>query len=199
MNSIDILDAIGNVDGEYVTKAKAKKTSCKKVWIALGSSLAACLTLFLAAPIMFAMRGASAPDPRASMSGESAVQVVGDELFDVEIYRVDGDKIGSITRSLRCSPEEIFAAWREANGIGDEVEFVKCSVEDNGVTTESEFNGEGFVTHTVGDYFVCNLTISQKIEDYYDTTDRELLLLSLKRTMTGYSGSEFDEFNLILV
>ncbi|MGN0679233.1 MAG: hypothetical protein ACI4JS_06170 [Oscillospiraceae bacterium] len=194
MKSIDILDAIGSVDSEYVIRAKAKNTSCKKLWIAIGS-LAACMALVVTLPFaLIAFRGASSPAPE-----NTDMLDVGIGSGEVLIYYVDGDKLGSTTRHLDLEPKGIFNAWREMNSIGDEVEFVKCFIEDNGVTTESEINGVGVVTHQIGDYFVFNLTISQKIENYYDTTDRELLLDSLEQTMTGYLGLEFDEFNLILV
>lgn len=193
MNSSDILDAIGNVDDWLVIRAKAKKASDKKLWITVGS-LVACMALVFTLPFaLIAFRGASSAAPETTDMLD-----VGIGSGEVLIYYVDGDKLGTTTRYLDLEPEGIFKAWREMNGIGDEVEFVKCFIEDNGVTTESEINGVGVVTHEIGDYFVFNLTISQKIENYYDTTDRELLLDSLEQTMTGYLDIEFDEFNLIL-
>ncbi|MGN1111405.1 MAG: hypothetical protein ACI4QY_07100 [Oscillospiraceae bacterium] len=194
MKSIDILDAIGNVDDWLVIRAKAKKTSDKKLWITVGS-LVACMALVFTLPFaLIAFRGADSTAPETTDMLETAVG-----FGEVLIYYVDGDKLGSTTQCLDLEPMGIFWAWREMNGIGDEVEFVKCLIEDNGVTTESEINGVGVVMHQVGDYFIFNLTISKKIENYYDTTDRELLLDSLEQTMTGYLDIEFDEFNLILV
>lgn len=189
MNSSDILDAIGNVDDWLVIRAKAKKTSDKKLWITVGS-LVACMALVFTLPFaLIAFRGASSAAPETTDMLD-----VGIGSGEVLIYYVDGDKLGSTTRYLDLEPEGIFKAWREMNGIDDEVEFVKCFIEDNGKTTESG----GLVTHEIGDYFIFNLTISQNIENYYDTTDRELLLDSLEQTMTGYLNIEFDEFNLIL-
>lgn len=70
-------------------------------------------------------------------------------------------------------------------------------IDSNSKTAVSEFDGEGVVNHEVGNYHIYNL-IYKIIENYYDTIDRELLLESLKRTMTGYSGIEYDEYHLIL-
>lgn len=213
MNSIDILNAIGDVDDEYAAKAKAKRTSYKKVWITLGSSLAACLALFVAVPVIFAMTmKASAPAPGAAQPPEATTPhgetappedgVVFETALvhgDVDIYYVDGYKTARITKDLHYSPKEIFAAWREANGIGDEVEFIKCEIKDNSTTVEKETSYGSVMEHTVGDYFILNVTISKNIENYYDRIDSKTLLDTLRLTMTGYSDIEFDEYHLILV
>ncbi len=209
MRSIDILNAVGEVDDEFVTKAKAKKTSRKKLWITLGSSLAACLALVLAVPIMFAMRGATAPAPGAAEPTGAAEhpedygypdpQLAPVYCSDAKIFYVADGKICSKTQIIELSAESTFIAWREANNIGDEVEFVKCEIKDNSTDTEKVIGGVAVVEHTVGDYFILNITISKNIENYYDRVDSELLLDSLKQTMTGYSDIEFDEYHLILV
>lgn len=209
MNSIDILNAVGEVDDEFVTKAKAKKTSRKKLWIALGSSAAACLALVLAVPIMFATRGATAPAPGAAEPTGAAehpedygypdLQLAPVYCSDAKIFYVADGKICSKTQIIELSAESTFIAWREANNIGDEVEFVKCEIKDNSTDTEKVIGGVAVVEHTVGDYFILNITISKNIENYYDRVDSELLLDSLKQTMTGYSDIEFDEYHLILV
>ncbi len=208
MRSIDILNAVGEVDDEYVTKAKAKKASNKKLWIALGSSLAACLALVLAVPIIFAMRGASAPaagtaEPHGAAQPPEDYRYPDPETAPVyanaKIFYVADGKICSKTQIIELSAENAFIAWREANNIGDEVEFVKCEIKDNSFDTEKVTGGVAVVEHTVGDYFILNVTISKNIENYYDRIDSELLLDSLKQTMTGYSDIEFDEYHLILV
>ncbi len=214
MRSIDILSAVGEVDDEFVTKAKAKKASRKKLWIALGSSAAACLALVLAVPIMFAMRGATAPAPGTAEPPEAVEPTGAAEhpedyrypdpevapVYDnAKIFYVADGKICSKTQRMELSGENAFIAWREANNIGDEVEFVKCEIKDNSTDTEKVIGGVAVVEHTVGDYFILNITISKNIENYYDRVDSELLLDSLKQTMTGYSDIEFDEYHLILV
>jgi len=209
MNSFDILKAIGDVDDEYVTKAKLRKKSHKTLWITLGSSLAACLVLFVGVPLMFAMRGASSADPGASLHGEY-VQIGVDTspiYADAKIFYVDDGKICSKTQYINLSPENAFAAWREANGIGDEVKFIKFQIKDNSVTNEIEpSGGASGIENIAGDYFILNVTISENIENYYDRIDSELLLESLERTMKDYDedtffdrGIEYDEYHLILV
>ena len=92
-------------------------------------------------------------------------------------------------------PEEVFAAWREANGIGTEVEFVNCEIKYDGKTP----SGANPPNHEA-DHYTLNLTISKNIEDYYDRIDSELLLQSLKDTMLGYLDTiKYDENHLMLV
>lgn len=193
MKSSDILDAIGKVDDECVRKAKEKKKSNKRVWITVGS-LAACMVLLFMAPFIYiAFQGANSAAPEGAGGQDLAV----DSEY-VWIYYVDGDEINRTSQYLPLSAEQIFYAWREQNNIGDEVAFIKVKIDSNSKTTESEFDGEGVVKHEIGDYFVYNLTISKRIEEYYHLIDSELLLESLKQTMTGYSELEYDEYNLIL-
>lgn len=193
MKSSDILDAIGKVDDECVRNAKEKKKSNKRIWITVGS-LAACMVLIFMAPFIYiAFQGANSAEPEGAGGQDLAV-----ESEYVWIYYVDGDEISRTSQYLPLSAEQIFYAWREQNNIGDEVAFIKVKIDSNSKTTESEFEGEGVVKNENGDYFVYNITISKRIEEYYHLIDSELLLESLKQTMTGYSELEYDEYNLIL-
>ena len=192
MKPDDILDAIGNIDDVCVKKAKAKKKSHKAVWITIGS-IVACLALVVCMPyVLFFLKGAYDSNP--GNAGEE--MAVGWDY--VRIYYVDGDEIKQQKEWLRLSAEDIFNVWKEKNGLGDDVELIRVIIDSNSKTAVSEFDGEGVVNHEVGNYHIYNLTITKSIENYYDTIDRELMLESLKRTMTGYSGIEYDEYHLIL-
>lgn len=192
MKPEDILDAIGNVDETCIKKAKEKKKSNKAVWITV-TSIAACLALIVSIPYVFFFfhrisNGSSGPHNEEIVIGQDYVW----------IYYVDGEKISRQKEWHELSAEVIFNAWKDKNEIGNDVEFIKVIIDSDGKTTESEFDGEGVVEHEVGNYRVYNLTISKSIENYYDAIDSELLLESLKQTMTGYSGFEYDEYHLIL-
>lgn len=193
MNPFDILNAIGDVDDEYVAKAKPGKKSRKKLWITLGSSAAACLALVLAVPLIFGMTmRASAPAPGTALPLEIDTAT---EYGDVRIFYVANNITHNKTQSMYYKPEEVFAAWREANGIGDEVEFVKCEIKYNGKTP----SGAAPPNHEA-DHFTLNLTISKNIEDYYDRIDSELLLDSIKDTMIEFFADiEHDDDHLMLV
>lgn len=193
MKADDILDAIGDVDEMCVKRAKEKKKSYRTIWIVVGS-IAACAALCCLPFLMIAMHGAGAAAPKGNPgNGETAVA-----YKDVRIYYVDGNEIKETQEYLPLSAEEIFAVWREKNGIGDEVTFGGVKIENNGNTIEYKSNGADVTRHEIGDYFVYNITISKRMEEYYDKIDSELLLDTLKKTMTGYFDIQYDEYHLLL-
>ncbi len=193
MKPHDIFDTIGNVDETCVMKAKEKKKSHKKLWIT-ASSIAACLALIICLPIIFISMNNMGSDKNNTAGLNDNNGEIAMEQDNVWIYYVDGDEINRERQYLPMDPEDIFNAWKEKNGIGDDVEFIRVKIDSNGTTTEKN----SMVEHQIGDYFVYNLTISKSIENYYDTIAKELLLDSLEQTMTGYSNIEYDEYNLIL-
>lgn len=192
MKPDDILDAIGNVDETCVKKAKEKKKLNKKVWFTVGS-LAACAVLVFCLPFIFSSgflndsitTGSPAPD------GETAI-----EYKDVWIYYVKEDSLEREMQYLPIKASEIFYSWKQENGIGDEVVLIDYRIESDSTTSTSEFDDEGVVKHELGDYRILNVTVSKNIEEYYNTIDSELLLESLKQTMTGYIGLEFEEYHI---
>ena len=189
MKRDDILDAIGNVDDACVKRAKEKKKSHKKVWITLGSLAACLLVVFMLPGIILNFGGYDSADN--VQDEEIAV-----EYKNVWIYYVEDGQICKAKEYTAMQASSIFALWKEKNGIGDEVELIKFRIESNSSTTTSEYDGEGIVKHEVGDYRVLKITVSANLEAYYETIDSELLLESLKQTMTGYSNLEYDEYNL---
>ncbi len=120
------------------------------------------------------------------------------EKDEVWIYYVENGAISKRQSTLELTPEAVFTVWKKAHLITNEVELINVEVKDNSKTERYEENGMGIVKHTVGDYFIFNLTISKNIENYYSKYNKELLLESLKQTMLGYSNMEYDEYHLIL-
>ena len=84
------------------------------------------------------------------------------------------------------------------NNIGDEVKLLSVKIESNGITEESEYDGQGVATYHVGDTLTFNLTITKNIENYYSSSGKFLLLSSMKKTMYEASEIKYGEFNLIL-
>ncbi len=198
MKPYDILDAIGNVDEICVVKAKEKrkKKTYKRLWIAAGS-FAACLALFISIPFIFMSMSKMGKDAPPNTNDEQGGAGKVEETLDIDnvwIYYVHDNEIIGEQQELKMSAECVFNAWKEKNGIGEDVEFISVNIESNGKTSENN----GMVEHQVGDYFVYNITISKSIENYYDIINKELLLESLKQTMTGYLYMECDEYHLIL-
>ncbi len=117
---------------------------------------------------------------------------------NVTVYYVTENGIESEEIFLPHTPEDVFSAWKAKNGIGDEVKLIKTEIKDNSTTESSEKDGSKVITHTIGDYFILNITVSKSLENYYPSHGEELLCESLKKTMAGYNGIEFDEYYLYL-
>ena len=165
MRSDDILDAIGELDEVLVRNAKNIKRSHKTLWMTLGS-IAACILITFMFPIVFiSMRGASSADPSAPEANDSVGKT------HVSIYYVEGDII-SVDKIEFAAVEDVFNTWRNSNCLGDDVRFIDqffiCSSDDPSSST------------------VVNIWISEEIENYYETVDKDLLLKSLKLTMMEY-------------
>lgn len=204
MNTNDLIDAIGEADDTVVERAKQKKQrSWGHIWIAAGTA-AACLVLVLAIPVI---RRELVPDrteedyhhlleshEAAVESAADIVEIAPEEYMEFDIWYVDSDHLACMCMELEAMPENKFLAWKELNGIGEDVRFISVKIEDNSWDSVSD----GLVTHYCGDYFIYNLTVSKELEAYYDTTDKALLLESLEKTMKGNYDFEFDEYHLIL-
>ena len=190
MKREDILDAIGNVDDACIKRAKEKKKSHRKLWIAIGS-LAACLLVVFMLPAIVLSGGYGSSFNEHDEEPEI-------EYKDVWIYYVEGGHICMAKEYTATQPSSIFALWKEKNGIGSDVKLIKFRITSNTPTTTSEYDGEDVVKHEAGGYRILNITVSASLETYYEMIDPELLLESLKQTMTGYSNLEYDEYNLYL-
>lgn len=97
-----------------------------------------------------------------------------------------------------ATPQAVFELWKKMNNIGDKVKILSIKIESNGITEESEIDGQGVATYHVGTDLNFNLTITKNIENYYSVTGKRLLLNSLERTMYEASEVKYGEFNLIL-
>ena len=126
-------------------------------------------------------------------SGETAI-----EQMPFEVYYVVNGTLKQKTFVINASPEKLFDLWKKENQIGDEVRFISAKISDNGSTEISEYSGVEVATHKVGDNAVYTLTITKNLEKYYESTGKELLLDSLKKTMTEMCDPKPDDYQLIL-
>lgn len=144
--------------------------------------------------------GASTSGSTANTSSATSSTAITTAILEdnVTVYYLTENGIESEEIFLPCTPKDVFSAWKTKNGIGDEVELIRTEIKDNSVTESSEKDGSKVITHTIGDYFILNITVSKSLESYYSSHGEELLCESLKKTMTGYNGIEFDEYYLYL-
>jgi hypothetical protein len=66
-------------------------------------------------------------------------------------------------------------------------------IENNGTESVDSL----VASYTAGDKFIMNVKITKNLQNYYEGKSEEKLIESLKQTLTGYSDTDFDEFNLI--
>ena len=189
MKSIDLLEAIGEIDEKLIENPNKKKKIKKSLIISLAAAVA-CIALILTSYFPFEKGNEGG---FAVSSGEAAVLA----SDDINIYYIENGEIKSEIKHLECDPETVFSVWKEKNKISDEVKLISSKIESNGVASSYEVSGQNVATYTIGDYFIYNLTVSKNLENYYGE-NKELLLDSLEKTMVGYSYISFDEFNLIL-
>lgn len=158
MKPDDLLDAIGNVDDVCVKRAKEKKRPHRALWAAMGA-LAACVCIVMMLP--------------KGILNDSSNQAQDEEIYkNIWIYYVEDGEVCKDQESILAQITAVFSAWKEKNGIGDEVELIQYSP----LTT--------------------SITVSANLQAYYGTTDGALLLDSLKQTMAGYSDLEYDRWDL---
>ncbi len=210
MKPDELLDAFENIDDIYIKEAKMPR---KPVWKIMGV-IAASITLVLLLGQLSPFLRNSNMNSHSTQNQEGNQEMVhfkepdllpenDEEIFapdmgveedealylgDIWIYFVDGNEIKKeLVRKINPSFSNRFSLWKEKNGIGDEVELIKAYIDDLEATT-SEKNG--IATYIPGNYFVCYITVSANLKNYFSDIDSEKLLESLKQTMIH--GSEHD-------
>ena len=226
MTKFDLFDSIGNVDDELIEKAIEPKKSSKKAFLAI-TSVAACAVFACAAVLivqnMNKTNNVAVDSGASSAIGTSSVKPVNEDSSDngavggsssetpvledsvekaleqmpFDIYYVANGKIKQKTIVTDASPENLFDIWKKENKIGDEVRFISAKLSDNGTTEISEYSGVEVAAHKVGDHTVYTLTITKNLEQYYDSIEKELLLNSLEKTMTGMCDPKPDEYDVV--
>ncbi len=132
--------------------------------------------------------------------GTNPGQELSDVAFSTEnvwIYYVAED--GTLARKqvyLTCEAQSIFSVWRTKNGLGDEVRLTGHRSEGNGQSWTYEYEGEGVAVHKPGDRYTLTLTVAG-LEPYLTEGRREVLLDSLKKTMTEYTSVPYTEVNIV--
>ena len=195
MKKEEFFELIGDIDETAISAAETPpaKSARWRIWPAIAA--AACLAVAVGAVFMFAGKDSTEiPKDTPQQEGYDYSNAdIAIESDDVKIFYLDEDKIVSTTEYLACDPKDIFTSWKAHNGIGDEVELIKVRIEDNGTDSVDDKTA----THTVGDYFILNVTVSEGLKSYYSSLPEDKLLESLRLTMTGYGFIDFNEYHLI--
>ncbi|MBQ8548029.1 MAG: hypothetical protein IJ427_05965 [Lachnospiraceae bacterium] len=191
-----------------------KLLKANPVWVTV-TVAAACLLLVIGTPFVYmaTRKCGSEAAPKPGDPGQSShgsvkpgdvetgrekegdmAPEIGIATDNVWIYYVEAGEICREQHFVTLQAADVFAVWKEKNGIGDEVQLLDCEIRSNATTEQM---GE-VVKHTVGDYHALYLTVSKNLETYYEQRAEVPLLESLEQTMTGYSGRAYQEYHLIL-
>lgn len=181
MKPDDLLDAIGEIEDSYLDTAYEKKPRRTIKWIGIGS-LAACL-LFLFMPFGVLHRLNSNDTVEVDYSSKDYTRFF--------VYYVDGETLSSFTYEIHGGYEEMFFAWKNQNGIGEEVLLKKLEL--NVFSTDDSSSDD----HLQSGEFL-RITVSSSFEAYLKEDTRELLLEALKKTVASYTGEKIDGLELIL-
>lgn len=172
----DILDSIGELDDRLIKNAKNSASQNISSRSVMGL-IAACLIIATVMPYMlFVFCGVrSVTPPKGNIAN------IQEQSKIVNVYYIEGDKL--MEESVEAeSGKSVFYTWREKNGLGEDVEYLQCCYVVFGSIEPSSC--------------AVNLTISNNIENYYDTKDKDMLLDSLSLTMREYYDVPKEDFVL---
>lgn len=220
MKPEELSDYIGEIDDELITNAKMKHRTSKRLFLIMGG-VAACAAIAVTGVYLLSSQnttvdtgipvtggytekgaelssgitteGTYSEIPHTEESYDSDIEIITSDIFYVKDGRIEKTPV-----EHEATPQTVFELWKKMNNIGDEVKILSVKIESNGITEESEYDGQGVATYHVGDDLTFNLTITKNIENYYSVTSKHLLLNSLERTMYEASEVKYGEFNLIL-
>lgn len=202
MNNFLLDDAISCIDGELIEMHLKKRNALRKkkvknkapIWMKWSSiAVACCVMLILATFIIQYIPVSYNLDYSYTGSNGEDTYILDENVW---IYYVDGSNIKRERVSLPCTAENVFITWKHLNDIGDDIVFVSCKIESNGMESGSSFDGENVDNYKQGDYFVLNILITGNLKDYAKDENYSKLIESLKRSMTEYSNINFDEVNI---
>ena len=168
----DLLDAIGEIDEADMEIEESKPKRRKIMWTGIGS-LAACFLLFLFLPWGFL---------RQNMLNDKEVNYAPKDYTSFSVYYVDGDTLSQFMYEIHGGYEEMFFAWKNQNGIGNEVELKNFVLEST--TGNNSDQGENKPN---GGYFL-RVTVSSAFSEYLKKDSKGLLTEALKKTVASYVG-----------
>lgn len=219
MTKFDLFDSIGEVDDEIIEKAKQPIKNHRKLFITI-SSVAAC-AIFACAGVLYCYHTGTPKNIYSGTSSavtsektdngitggtssespvlEDSAEVSPEEMY-FKVYYVNNGKIEYKTTKTSVSAKNVFEIWKKENHIGEEVKLINSkSSYENFEESEYEYSGAGVVKHETGGQTIYTLEITKNIEAYYEDISSDILLESLRKTMTGMEETPPDDYDLVLV
>ena len=115
------------------------------------------------------------------------------EQGDVDIYYVRDGELHTAAEFMEMTPQNVFAAWKEYNSIGDDVQLIGVRIDNGGTETIDSNTAQ----YTAGDEFTMTVTVSAGLESVLKNDP--MLEQSLEKTMTSYGDPDikYDGFTLV--
>lgn len=177
---------LGDIDEKNIKAVEQPIVKKKHTWIKYIVPFAACLLLVLG--ISFNQISRNNPLGESSTSE----QEIAIEHKNINIYYVNNNELFAVSEYLPCSAEEVFKSWKKANNIGNEVELIHFEIKNNGTERKDSFTA----SYTVGDSFTMKVTVTENLKNYYSVIPENILLKSLKLTLTEYHNIDFDKYQI---
>ena len=103
-----------------------------------------------------------------------------------------------IAAKAKAEAQNVFLTWKHLNNIGEVVSLIKCEVISDGVESVLTYDGKTVYEYGGNSVLVLNIIVSENLNDYIDESNRELVVDSLKKSITNCSNLKFESVNLIL-
>lgn len=197
MNSMNLLEIIGEAPEDYLLDAK-KVHKRKIVWMKLATLAASCIAILAA--VALSMNNQTENHIIGSVN--QAEDEISSEKAETEvIYVVSNDSIVSKNITATTS-DEVFNAWKTSNGIGEEVKLLSEEFEipynaDEEGETKEEVQQAAISESLEEGEDILVIHISKEIENYYEGTEKEILLKSLQQTMTEFYGLTYEHCEIV--
>ena len=197
MKNTELLDYLGEIDDDLIVNAMKKPKPLKKK-LAVFGTLAACVLLGVAvfttlnrSPAFENSTSSVYTTGGASEQPSVEISEGGCEPLQAQLCYVRDGVLLSENREL---PDEqaVFEAWKQLNGIGDEVRLIGTRLEGDSTESRTDISGVGVAAYHTPKHHRYFITVSRNLESYLQP-NRELLLTSLKKTMTSICLVEPDQ------
>lgn len=205
MNNYLVMDAISYLDADLLAKhleikekLKNRFKNKKKANLSRISVIAACLCLIITlSAIIIRPYIPTEYNLNYSYVGEN-----GKEIFipdsNIWVYYVDDGEVERERVKLPSTPKNVFITWKYLNNIGEEVSLIKCEVIGDGIESVLTYDENKVYEHGDNSVFTLNIIVSESLNNYIDETNRDVLIDSLKKSISNCSNIKFESVNLIL-
>lgn len=201
MNSMNLLEIIGEAPEEYLLDAKKvpKRKTTPIRWGTLAASVVALviiISLLSNNSMENRIEGVENHDEqfKNKLDSEETEQ-------SVAIYVVKNGRTVA-ENAIANTSDEAFNAWKTNNGIGEEVKLLSDEIEIPYDVDEAEETKEEMQQAAVSESLeegedILVIHISKEIKNYYEETEKEILLKSLQQTMTEFYGLTYEQCEIV--